>query len=362
MRAGGGVSSAHDREPRLVQLGRSRLASALRLGAIQLLKAIGPADLPRFASVVDRWERVPVRGRLRLARGVPRRVRAGVARVARRLERADRQGRTVGGRGAGTQSDLRRARDREIALAVVLVIGAGLLVRSYSQLASANAGFDPQRMVTLVLNVTGRLDVSNPRIDPERQCVVYDGTGMVGVARFYRSSSAASRRCPVSPSAGATSAAPLNQGLFPVVLRPIRWPGATPTSPISSRTATRFRPSSSRRSAFGRSPAGCSSRPIGATRPGRRGQSNVRTRVSRRGKPRRQPYRARRRRMRPGQIGFGQLGEQTVNEAEIVGVIPDIKQGTLEDAVQPPSTCRRSRRRCARWPSSCVPRTTIPLP
>jgi ABC-type antimicrobial peptide transport system permease subunit len=38
---------------------------------------------------------------------------------------------------------------------------------------------------------------------------------------------------------------------------------------------------------------------------------------------------------RPGDIGFVQLGEQTVDQSEIVGVIADIKQGHLQDAVQP---------------------------
>jgi putative ABC transport system permease protein len=37
----------------------------------------------------------------------------------------------------------------------------------------------------------------------------------------------------------------------------------------------------------------------------------------------------------PGGLAWNQLGETTVHEAEIVGVIPDIKQGNLEDAVQP---------------------------
>jgi len=39
---------------------------------------------------------------------------------------------------------------------------------------------------------------------------------------------------------------------------------------------------------------------------------------------------------RPGQAGFaGGVGEQTVDEAEIVGVIPDIKQAHLQDRVEP---------------------------
>src|SRR5690606_20171315 len=106
------------------------------------------------------------------------------------------------------------------ALAVLLVIGAGLLVRSYSQLSSADPGFDPRRMVTLVLNVTGRIDVRNMRPDPERRQVVYDGSGMLGVAQFYQELIRRIEALPGVAAAGAASAAPLNQGLFPVVLNP----------------------------------------------------------------------------------------------------------------------------------------------
>src|SRR5262249_28374664 len=38
---------------------------------------------------------------------------------------------------------------------------------------------------------------------------------------------------------------------------------------------------------------------------------------------------------RPGGLAFNQLGEQTLDDGEIVGVIPNIKQATLEDEVQP---------------------------
>ncbi len=37
----------------------------------------------------------------------------------------------------------------------------------------------------------------------------------------------------------------------------------------------------------------------------------------------------------PGGLAWGQLGESMVSEVEIVGVIPDIKQANLQDAVQP---------------------------
>ena len=88
------------------------LGLGLALGAIQLLKAVGPADLPRFCYAVDRRQRVSVRGRVRLARGVRRGARACAARVARRLERFDQHGRTLGGHGAGPEPHLRCVGDR----------------------------------------------------------------------------------------------------------------------------------------------------------------------------------------------------------------------------------------------------------
>jgi hypothetical protein len=70
-------------------------------------------------------------------------------------------------------------------------------------------------MVTLVLNVTGRIDVRNMRIDQERQTVLYDGTGMAGVAQFYQELLRRIEALPGVASAGATFAAPLNHGCVP---------------------------------------------------------------------------------------------------------------------------------------------------
>jgi putative ABC transport system permease protein len=37
----------------------------------------------------------------------------------------------------------------EVALAVVLVVGAGLLLRSFARLVAVDPGFDPRRLLTL---------------------------------------------------------------------------------------------------------------------------------------------------------------------------------------------------------------------
>ncbi|HSC14113.1 MAG TPA: ABC transporter permease, partial [Gammaproteobacteria bacterium] len=194
------------------------LGLGVALGAIQLLRAVGPADLPRMSSVsIDANVFLFAAACVVLVAFL-----VGFA-PAVRVARGDLSAMiNTGGRSAA----LARGRNRvfgalvvaEIALAVVLVIGAGLLVRSYSQLASADPGFDPRRMVTLVLTVTGRTDVQNMRFDQQRQAVVYDGTGMLGVAQFYQELMRRIDALPGVASAGATFAAPLNHGLFPVVL------------------------------------------------------------------------------------------------------------------------------------------------
>ena len=63
-----------------------------------------------------------------------------------------------GGR-TGTGGRGKRARSAfvvvEIALALVLLVGAGLMVRSFSRLLDVNPGFDPERTVTMRLNLPG---------------------------------------------------------------------------------------------------------------------------------------------------------------------------------------------------------------
>jgi predicted permease len=221
-------------------------------------------------------------------------------------------------------------------LAVILVIGAGLLVRSYSQLSSADPGFDPSRMVTLVLNVTGRIDVRNMRPDQERRQVVYDGSGMLGVAQFYQELIRRIEALPGVAAAGAASAAPLNQGLFPVVLNayPVLGSSAPDTNQLAYGnqvtpeffTALEIRPVAGRvlEATDRRGGAGVAVVNQTYARMFLDGQNAVGQQIF-----------AGSGAMRPGGVGFGQLGEQTIATAEIVGVIPDIKQANLLDPIAP---------------------------
>ena len=84
----------------------------------------------------------------------------------------------------------------EVALAVVLVIGAALLVSSYVNLVSRDPGFDPDRLLAVELNVPGRVDAET-------------GTGYLPVARFYEDLMNRIHALPGVESVGATSHVPL---------------------------------------------------------------------------------------------------------------------------------------------------------
>src|SRR5262245_30255408 len=84
----------------------------------------------------------------------------------------------------------------EVALAVVLVIGAALLVSSYVNLVSRDPGFNPDRLLAVELNVPGRVDAET-------------GTGYLPVARFYADLMDRIRALPGVESVGATSHVPL---------------------------------------------------------------------------------------------------------------------------------------------------------
>ena len=99
-----------------------------------------------------------------------------------------------GGRGVGNKRQLRSALViAEIALALVLLVGAGLLVRSLANLYKVNPGFDPKNVLSF------RIDLS-PR-------AFSDPTAIRG---FYRDFPARTRNLPGIQAVGAASVAPLN--------------------------------------------------------------------------------------------------------------------------------------------------------
>src|SRR5262245_18202002 len=160
--------------------------SILAVVAVRILQAIGPEDLPRFNAVELSQDVFAFAAACVL-------LTAFIVGVAPAL-RSSKGDLSSLMNEAGRSASVGRGRNRlfgtlvaaEIALAVVLVVGAGLLTRSYSAAVSADPGFDPSRTLTLVLNVPGRLDLRAPRFDANRVAVGYEGTGYLPIARFYQ--------------------------------------------------------------------------------------------------------------------------------------------------------------------------------
>jgi putative ABC transport system permease protein len=119
--------------------------------AIALLKRAAPSVLPRLETVrVDGWVlvfAVAVTIVSAIATGLLPAVRAARPNLIDSLKE--------GTGGAGTGRGRQRLRavlvTSEIALAVILVVGAGLLIRSLWQLRAVNPGFEPEGLVTIFI-------------------------------------------------------------------------------------------------------------------------------------------------------------------------------------------------------------------
>jgi len=177
-------------------------------GAIALLKRAVPGVLPRLETLrVDGWV-------LAFALGVTVITAVAVGLLpALRAARPDlTDSLKQGTAGAGTG----RARQRlggalvtsEIALAVVLVVGAGLLIRSLWRLRAVNPGFDPQGLVTFWISPPPT-SAQNP----------------ARLAALYTQVEDAARALPGVTSVALTNFTPLSPGGLP---SPVEIPGRAP--------------------------------------------------------------------------------------------------------------------------------------
>ncbi|HZR23408.1 MAG TPA: ABC transporter permease [Vicinamibacterales bacterium] len=137
-------------ESMLVAAGGTALGIGLAQAGIRVLMSLGPKDLPRLDAInID-----PVVLTFAIATGAVTSILCGIV-PALRASRADVMDvlRSVGGRSAGLRSG-RRLRSvvvvAEVALSFVLLIGAGLMVRSVVVLTHVNPGFDPDHVVTFL--------------------------------------------------------------------------------------------------------------------------------------------------------------------------------------------------------------------
>ena len=137
----------------------------LALGGIRLVRAFGPDNLPRLNEVsldhrVLGWA---------LVISVLAAVLVGLAPAITTVRRDLRASHEEGGRNVSGGTSSRRIRRAlvvaEFALAVVLLVGAGLLVRSWRHVTNIDPGFRPQRVLVMEVSPPPTLSVATQRVD-----------------------------------------------------------------------------------------------------------------------------------------------------------------------------------------------------
>jgi putative ABC transport system permease protein len=179
------------------------------------LTALSPAGLPRVESVgIDARAALfllAVTFATGLAFGLAPALRASSVNLATALKEGSR------GTSDGSRSRLRSALvASEFALALMLLIGAGLMIRSFFALRSADPGFNPHHVLSMVVSVAGSKEA-----DPGRREI------------FYRQVLDRVRGLPGVEAAGGINHLPLAGDLwgwsFTIEGRPKPRPGESPT-------------------------------------------------------------------------------------------------------------------------------------
>jgi putative ABC transport system permease protein len=194
----------------LLSMAGGVLGLFLGFAAVRALLAVSPANLPRIgengASVSLDWRVLLFTAAVALLTGIL----FGMI-PAFQASRADLSS-TLKESGGRTGSGFRQNKARsilvisEVCMAIVLLISAALLIRTFLALRTVNPGFDPHRILTMQMSLTGsRFEKSS------------------GVAQMVRTSVERLESMPGVLSAGTTCCMPLEGGFglpFDVVGRP----------------------------------------------------------------------------------------------------------------------------------------------
>jgi len=186
------------------------------LWGVALMTKLLPKDFPRLSEINMDWR---VLG-FTLGASVLTGILFGLA-PALQISKTDvQESLKESGRGASSGKRHNRLRNllivSEVALSVVLLVGAGLLFRSFIQLQAVNAGFTPQQVFT------ARLTPSGPRYKADADYVSFYSQVMQGISAL-----------PGVQSVGAINTLPLSKGPtggFTIEGGPILTPDKVPTS------------------------------------------------------------------------------------------------------------------------------------
>src|SRR5262245_4383335 len=152
----------------------------LARAGVEALVALGPPGLPRFQSVGLDGPVLAFALLVTLATGFAFGLVPALQATRRDLGDALREGErgsTQGGRG-GLRSALVAS---ELALAFVLLVGAGLMIRSFAALQAVDPGFDRRNVLSMIVSVAGTASAEPSRRAAFFQDVVHDASALPGV-------------------------------------------------------------------------------------------------------------------------------------------------------------------------------------
>jgi putative ABC transport system permease protein len=136
----------------------------LAFGGIRLIRAFGPANLPRLNEVSLDLRVLGWALAISLLAGLLVGLAPALTTMRRDLRPGEEGGRSVSG--GGSSRRIRRALVvAEFALAIVLLVGAGLLVRSWRFVNSIDAGFRPERVLVMEVAPPPAFSVPAQRTD-----------------------------------------------------------------------------------------------------------------------------------------------------------------------------------------------------
>jgi predicted permease len=178
-------------ESLLLALAGGALAIVLAQWSVRGIRALGTASVPRLGEIAIDGRVLLFTIGISLVSGLLFGL-APALRLSRIGVRAIRL--QPGGRGARSPRSASLLVAAELSLAVILLIGAGLLVRSFAHLQRVPPGFNPDAVLTLEVTMSGRKYEEGAR--------VYEG---------YRQIRERLARLPGVTAVGAVSALPLSQ-------------------------------------------------------------------------------------------------------------------------------------------------------
>jgi putative ABC transport system permease protein len=214
-------------ESTTLALGGGALGLFLALWGVALMTKLLPQNFPRLAEISLDWR---VLG-FTLGASVLTGILFGLA-PALQISRTDvQESLKESGRGASSGKRHNRLRHLlivgEVALSVVLLVGAGLLFRSFIQLQSVNAGFTPQQVLTV------RLTPSGPRYKADADYMSFYSRVIQGISAL-----------PGVQGVGAINTLPLAKGPtggFTIEGAPIVTPDKLPSSNYRGVSSDYFR-------------------------------------------------------------------------------------------------------------------------